>query len=359
MGVISPVPIMIDDNYVPLRATRDESVTEASYWSESLKSSSGIGENYVKEKRIALNPPSEALPIKQIIQSIVKSTQPFKSCMILLGHSGSGKSTFLRYLVHSIASGKGKDWGLERFIPIFVNLPRYSESNKSDLIDYCLNSIVEGEGNKNEFISYINQRSKSVPGDGHSAIFLLDALDEVRVRKEQIIEEIESKASEYHNALFIVTARIAGYYKAPLNNFCRYKIADITAQEIPTFVESWFNILAKSKAMQEPEKDWDVWARSNADTLNRKLYRKPSLRSILTTPLYLSFLVLSASIPYTHLPETKSELFDYYFNTLLLNWEEKHGLPCSPGRLLEGFHEICWRIHETLQKFVRKIALEY
>ena len=347
IGIIPPVPIRIKSSYIHLKATLDESQTEASYLTDRLKLS--IGDNFAREKRIAVKPHSVAFPIEQIIENTLKATDESKRRMVFLGDSGSGKSTFLRYLARSAASPRAEELGLKwlrDFIPIFVDLPRYSESKASDLIEFCLNETVKGENHINALKGII-QSCKNGPGEGYRVIFLLDAMDEVRDRRKDIAKEIESKADEYKNALFIVTSRKTGYYEAPLNDFTRYFVEDLTDKEIPAFIRTWFGIVAKTKTGDEPE-SWRNWSQNKANDLINELNNKPSLKQIATNPLYLTFLVLLASIPYTHLPETRADLFDGYFNRLLVNWEEKRGLPLDQDALLDGYREISWIIHRGI-----------
>ena len=344
IGIIPPVPISIESSYIHLKAILDDSQTEASYLTERLKLI--IGEDLAREKRIAAKPYSLALPIEEILENVLKATDVSKRRMVFLGDCGSGKSTFLRYLTHLVASPKAEKFGLKGFIPIFVDLPRYSESKTSDFIEYCLNKTVKREDGIIVLKDFIESCENGL-GEGYRVIFLLDAMDEVGDRRKDIAEEIESKADRYQNALFIVTSRKTGYYEVHLNNFSHYFVEDLTDEEIPVFIRTWFEIIAEAKAKDETG-SWKIWSQNKANDLIKELDNKPSLKQIVTTPLYLTFLVLLASIPYTRLPETRADLFDRYFDALLVNWEEKHGLPLNKDALLESFNEISWIMHRTL-----------
>ena len=106
-------------------------------------------------------------------------------------------------------------------------------------------------------------------------------------------------------------------------------------------METWFDIIGTG------ETDNSVnGSNEKATCIKAELESKPSLKRIVTTPLYLTFLLLSATIPHTHLPETRADLFARYFEALLLNWEKKHG-PVD-RRILRDFSEIAWIMHRAI-----------
>ncbi len=317
-----------------------------------MKWLSGIPEEFAKQKEIVEKPASPPIPVEQIMKNALDKQDKTKSHMAFLGYPGSGKTTLVKYLAHSVASGKAEEWGLKGFIPFFIDLTDYHRRGDSDLLKYALDKAVEHivDKTKRNGIKKVLERAitecEENSGKDGRVIFLLDALDETRDEKRRIVEEIERIRDLYKKAFIIVTSRTIGYYEAPLDGFECYLIEDLQIEEMSEFVRTWFRMLAEEKS---GERDWDDWVKSRTDFLIGKIDDTPGLRRIVVSPLHLTFLVLLASDPDAELPQTRAALYSRYFEKLFFNWEKKHGpLPFSKDEVLEGFREICWIIHGSL-----------
>jgi hypothetical protein len=193
----------------------------------------------------------------------------------------------------------------------------------------------------------INDCRDSSKKDGR-VVFLLDALDETRIRREKIVNEIEKLRNRYINAFIIVTSRTTGYSEIPINGFIPYLIEDLQPDEISNFVNKWFQVLADKRNQNEFQKNGSDWTKERANFLIRQIEDKASLRRICSCPQYLTFLILLASNPDLELPETRADLFDLFFHDLIFKWEKKHHSQFSQTDLLNGFKEISWVIHRSL-----------
>ena len=346
--------IELEEAYIKLKATEDIPLSEASHLTEHTEWLSGIPEKVVKEKKIIKRTPAPPVAVENILQNVLAEKDRSKSHIVILGPPGSGKTTLLKYLAHSVASGRAEEWGLSGFIPIYINLPEYAHSGNPDLLQYALTKATAGivgdgqkEGLQKALEYIINECKNDTEGEGRT-ILLLDALDEVKDEKINIITTIKRLSSMYEKAIIVLTSRIANYYEATLPKFNHYLLEDFQINDINNFIRIWFRIFAKERNLEGSEKDWSDWAYNQSNYLIHQINSKPNLKRLASLPLYLSFMLYLGSDPETDIPETRSIIYRKYFDKLIINWQKKYGLPFSPDDLFEGFINICWIIHRAL-----------
>ena len=197
--------------------------------------------------------------------------------IIITGTGGSGKSTFLKYLLlNSIQTTK--------HIPIFVEL-RDVEQDQTTLLDYITTSLQVKNVNLEK--SFLDQAFKS-----GKFIFFLDGFDELSHSYAGIIgDEIDQLTQDYRTCTFIVTSR-------PGQEFISWS----------TFLELHTKPLTKSKAVSLVKRlNFDLDVKNKfIQQLETELY--DSHRSFFENPLLLSIMLItyrdSASIP--------SELHNFY-----------------------------------------------
>jgi len=349
----------LKDTYIGLRATKDSSMTSATPLTEELKRSSGVPEHVVEEKGIVRKPEDETsqpLLVEKILQRILKQENRAEGHIVFLGSAGSGKTTLLRCLALSVAMNQFEKWGMEGFVPIFIDLSEYARNIGDDLIKFALKKAVENivdrstsKGIKEALRHCIKQCETNGQTSG-KVVFLMDALDETRAEKRLIVRQIEDIRNRYGKALIIVTSRTIDYYESSLIGFRRYSVEPLQDQEPLDFVRKWFELLGAKKATEQPEIDGTTWANERTDTLIHKMKTVPPLRVIATNPLYLTFLVLLASDPQAKIPQTRADLFRQFLEKLILTWEKKGepGINDFTDDLIGGFTEICWAIHRAL-----------
>lgn len=197
--------------------------------------------------------------------------------IIITGTGGSGKSTFLKYLLlNSIQTTK--------HIPIFVEL-RDVEQEQSSLLNYITTSLQVKSVNLEE--SFLQQAFKS-----GKFIFLLDGFDELSHSYAGIIgDEIDHLTQDYPSCTFIVTSR-PGQEFISWNTFLELHTKPLTKEKAVSLVNRLnFDLDVKSKFIKE---------------LELELYDSHS--SFFENPLLLSIMLItyrdSASIP--------SELHNFY-----------------------------------------------
>ena len=346
--------IELAEAYIKLKVTEGVSSSEASHLTEHSEWLSGVPENVVKEKKIIKKTTAHPVLFEDILQNVLMEKDVPKRNIVVLGPPGSGKTTLLSYLAYSVATGRAEDWGLNGFIPIYVNLPEYAHSGSTDLLQYALTKAtvgIVGDSQKKELQKalerIINQCRNDTDGEGRT-IFLLDALDEIKFDKKSIITAIKRLSSMYKKAIIVLTSRIVNYYEATLPGFDHYLLEDLEINDINNFIRIWFRIFAKERNLEGSEKDWSDWAYNQSNYLIHQINSKPNLKRLASLPLYLSFMLYLGSDPETDIPETRSIIYRKYFDKLIINWQKKYGLPFSPDDLFEGFINICWIIHRAL-----------
>jgi hypothetical protein len=197
--------------------------------------------------------------------------------IIITGTGGSGKSTFLKYLLlNSIQTTK--------HIPIFVEL-RDVEQDQTSLLDYITASLQVKNVNLEQ--SFLQQAFKS-----GKFIFFLDGFDELSHSFAGVIgDEIDQLTQDYPKCTFIVTSR-PGQEFISWSTFLELHTKPLTKDKAVSLVKRLnFDLDVKNKFIQE---------------LETELY--DSHRSFFENPLLLSIMLItyrdSASIP--------SELHNFY-----------------------------------------------
>ncbi len=216
-----------------------------------------------------------------------------QSRLFILGQPGSGKTTFLKYLVDQAIRGK-----LDT-IPIFVSLKVWSDA-KTDLLPFMVRQFaICGFPDAQPFVERILEEGK--------AIVLFDGLDEVNLEggaRDLIINSVRDFAMQYGKTRVVITCRAAAT-DYTFEGFSYCELADFTHEQVQTFVARWFQddedtYAAFWKAFNQPEND-----------RLRDLSRRP----LLLTMLCLTFEETMA------FPRRRAELYEEAIDALLKKWD--------------------------------------
>jgi energy-coupling factor transporter ATP-binding protein EcfA2 len=115
--------------------------------------------------------------------------------VIVLGTAGSGKSMFMRYMVHLLTHNSNR-------VPILIELRNYNSFSGSDFVDFIYDlTRAEQAVSRDLLISLLKKGG---------FVFLLDGLDEVDFdRRPHIEKEIDSLVRRFNENSFVVTSRPA------------------------------------------------------------------------------------------------------------------------------------------------------
>lgn len=242
--------------------------------------------------------------------------------LIVLGDPGAGKTTFLKFLALTLATGQGEALGLKTRLPVLLPLSAYA------------NALAEENIRLDRFIArYHAERSVDVPlGEmleqalkQGGVLLLLDGLDEVRDQglRNTVIERVfRDLFSEWHSAgnKLVLTSRIVGYreVRPQAKGLAECTLVDFEDEEIETFVSRYTAAIERAAsgvtalAVQEAERE----RRELMDAVSRN----PGVRSLAANPLLLTILAMMKRQGVT-LPERRTELYQTSVDTLLRGWD--------------------------------------
>ncbi|MEW6095167.1 MAG: SUMF1/EgtB/PvdO family nonheme iron enzyme [bacterium] len=160
------------------------------------------------------------------VEEILKKEQEFGNILMLIGKSGSGKTTILKHLAYTVSLGKGI-----RHIPVFITITQWVEKNLS-LVDYIFHII-----SKNGFqgtLKFIENKLSA-----GKFLILLDGFDEEFKKQKEIIEQIETFANHprYKKNKIIVTSKPI-LDTIELANFKQFEILELNNRQQRLFLES-------------------------------------------------------------------------------------------------------------------------
>ncbi|HSG38010.1 MAG TPA: SUMF1/EgtB/PvdO family nonheme iron enzyme, partial [Thermoanaerobaculia bacterium] len=298
------------------------------------------GETWARQLRVAGRTPdaeeeadmgerlSEPVPVLDLLQKY--------DGLILLGDPGAGKTTFLKFLVLTLASGQGETLGLGGRLPILLPLAAYA------------NALAAGDVPLDRFIAhyYEEERGIQVPlgtllsqalRQG-SALLLLDGLDEVRdaERRHLVVDRVRDFYSRHRRAgsggnRFVLTSRIVGYREVRLaaEGLVETTLVDFDEEEIEAFVDKW--TAALERAVGGETEVARAQAEQEREELLTAVSVNPGVRSLAANPLLLTILALMKRGGIA-LPDRRVELYKNYVETLLKHWNLARSLAGRAGR---------------------------
>lgn len=325
MGVSDRIPLRLRllDLYVPLKARLE--LPEGETWKRDLRLAGRSVTEAEYQQPLHLSNP---VPVLEILRQ--------NSGLIVLGDPGAGKTTFLKYLALSLASGNGHETGLGDRLPILLPLAAYA------------NALQKSDVRLDDFIAkYFADIGADLPIDtmlaealqAGRALILLDGLDEVKdpnLRNTVVERVVDFYAFHRRQGnKFVITSRIIGYraVRPAAEGLVECTLVDFDDDEISLFVDRWMTALEK-----QAQGDTQV-ARADAENDRRELmdaiYENPGIRRLAATPLLLTILALVKRQGVT-LPERRVQLYDQYVSTLLSTWNRARSLSGrAPGRDLD------------------------
>jgi hypothetical protein len=270
--------------------------------SESLRS--WLGKNDSQEEREKLSKQLEvdaealahAIEPLSVLDALAANTH-----LVLLGHPGSGKSTFVNHLAYMCASavlGEEADWHApldntfpQPLFPLRVILRRWSatldKSSRAGLpLAYA--ALTSETGLDQTAL----ERRLALPG----ALVLFDGLDEAPAanpddatapdRRRLILQSVQDFCTAHPACRVLVTSRVKPYQQRDrqLARIPVFTLADLDETRIQRFVENWYGELARI----DPERA--ERATKAQVRLLAALKTRPNLRGMAGTPLLLTML---------------------------------------------------------------------
>lgn len=324
LGMTHPIPL-------------SQIYTEVQFTTENLR------HHYSKQniEETALRDLRQKLSLSKIEQiNGIEAANSFQHILVL-GHPGGGKSTYLQRVGWECLRSYGiTDFGYSgkpaykhAMLPVLLELKRCRSDENASLVELLARELADcGFPESTEIVEALLTAGR--------LLLLLDALDEVaQERVESIIDQAQSLVRRAPECRFIISCRIAfrhNYFK----NFRDVTLLDFTDSQIKHFIYNWF-----SSSIQKEEKIAESFLtelkkEENAATL--ELARSPVLLGYLCLG-YQNTLQLSANRA-----EIYRRALDIYLQEWnALNLKRQHAkqiAPCLP--------------HETELSMLGQIAYE-
>ena len=256
--------------------------------------------------------------------------------IVVLGDPGSGKSTSLKYLAHTICSHRTDSNGLQSYVPVFIratDFAKYNTDTGRSLSEYIIDFNTK----------YGLLFSESL--ENNKLVLLLDGLDEINITNQRhvVVDKVNSFAAQYPEIKIIVSSRIVGYKETRLSyRFFHFEIEKFSDEQILMFLNNWYlSISSYSDKNQEK-------ALEEANNLFHSIKQNTSVYKLACNPLLITIIAL-INYQGNKLPEKRASLYEISTTTLLDNWVKlraNHKNNIDKEILIELLAIVAFHIHE-------------
>ncbi len=239
------------------------------------------------------------------IQAVVKYNK-----LRVLGKTGAGKTTFLKYLAvqcdrAKLAANK---------VPVFITLRDFAESYRTkiqpNLLEFIHQEFITSDIPELETLKLLLH--------GGRVLFLIDGMDELSSEDSMsVLNEIRRFSEKYYRNHFVVSRRTA-FHKLLLQGFTDVEIAHFNKTQIHDFTQKWFREFSQTNAA-------DALTRASQFLAMLELPEKQRFQRLMSTPLFLH---LACSL-FHHTDQLRLKKADFYKQiTYLLfeKWDEFKGI---------------------------------
>jgi hypothetical protein len=271
--------------------------------------------------------------------------------LVLMGGPGSGKTTFLNFVVLCLAGEilripganlkllrrpippeegalteepqpkpKPQRWRHGALLPVRVVLRDFAASlpppgtpaGANDLWTFIVGQLPAS------LPRYADHLSAELLGQG--GLILLDGLDEVPdalQRREQVKTAVQEFAATHARCRFLVTSRTYAYQRQDwkLDGFAERELLPFTRGQVERFIDGWYQHMAHDLFRIS-----EAQAAAGAAMLKRATIR-PELRELAARPLLLTLMARLQTRGGGSLPENREELYRQSVAMLLDEWE--------------------------------------
>ena len=227
--------------------------------------------------------------------------------LLILGHPGSGKTTFLKYLALVYTGLINLELLTDPLLPVFVPLRE-------------MDRIGEPVSSPDWMLSLVKNFAREIGGtqfneawlDSHleagECIILLDGIDEIpKEYLSAVTKSIRAFSIKYRSNKIVATCRVAAFEFA-LSGFTVCETDEFSFEDACSFISQWFGADEKTR-----------------DSLVAHLKTSDSPNDLCKTPLLLTLLCVLYEYART-IPRNRAELYETCVDALLFRWDTYRGI---------------------------------
>lgn len=260
------------------------------------------------------------LPLAELYQPLVEPRPIERSILahpgglLVLGHPGTGKTTFVRHLAWVYARGEADPLEIGNKVPLLLSLSDYGHEREHDRVTRLLDFLprwlteqgVEHAGSVAENLSQV--------------LLLLDGLDEIRATDARlsVLVEVSALLREERIGGAVVTGR--SYLVDELPQDLAFRLASTrepTEDEIRGFLTKFVELRRGSA--------------DEAEDLLRRVETDADLRALARTPLVLAFMAILDELE-GRLPDRRIEIYYRLGEMLVDRWTRARSIGANAHR---------------------------
>jgi len=261
------------------------------------------------------------LPLAELYQPLVESRPTdlgvigHSAGVLVLGHPGTGKTTFVRHLAWVYARRLDDPLQIGDKVPLLLSLSDYGYEREHDrvstLVDFLPRWLIE-QG---------VEHAESLPAHLPDVLLLLDGLDEIRAleARRSVLLEVSRLLRDERIGGIVVTGRSFLVDELGQEDIVLRLAStrEATHDEIRRFLDK-FAELRRGSA-------------SNAADLVRRVERDDDLRALARTPLMLAFMAILDELE-GRLPDRRIEIYYRLGEMLVDRWTRARSIGSSANR---------------------------
>ena len=279
---------------------------------QELHASEAHGGGSEEESRVKQGSQS----LQQWLQLHYSSDSRREKPLVILGHPGSGKTFFLRWL--AVTSAESKSFcGMVRPLPLLASLSAYAQApGPVSLLAHLTETLLEG----GQWAAHGVARAVAE----RRALFLLDGLDEAgdESARRRMVEAVKVLVQEVPGCMVVVTSRIAGYAAValPAHELILEPLGD---SSIRNFLVRWCELYTRDRLGETSEAR--SAGRKEGERLAQDVLDHPQVHALARNPLLLTILALVHRAG-VRLPEHRVEFYEHTTRILVERWNRVRSL---------------------------------
>lgn len=235
--------------------------------------------------------------------------------LVVLGHPGTGKTTFVRYLAWMYARREGDPLDIGDKVPLLLSLSDYGYEREHDrvvgLVDFLPRWLArQGIGHAGSLVVHLPE-----------ILLLLDGLDEIRsaYARKAVLTEVDQLVRERRVGGVVMTGRsfLADELASQKPALALASTREPTEDEARSFLTKFVELRRGTPA--------------HAENLISRVENDDDLRALARTPLMLAFMAILDELE-GRLPDRRIEIYYRLGEMLVDRWARARSIGTGPHR---------------------------